>query len=140
MDLKLPYPPTPEHARDLADVCVAAATNVSGISLDYTPASLALVEKQLDKFAADGCSEDAIASTLFCFGCYLGEVLIRKLGGRWVRTEDSSMKELAAWPLVTAMDNGECWNPIGKVFKRFNEGPAEGLDYFFRIAASGGSA
>jgi hypothetical protein len=136
-ELTLPYPPTPEHAADLAEVCVDAARKVSGADLDFSPESLSWVESQLDKFVADGCGEDDIAATLFCFGCYVGEVLIRSLGGHWERTEDSSMAGLADWPLVTMMENGDGWNPIGKVFKRFNEGQPESIVYFFDVARSG---
>lgn len=136
-ELTLPYPPVPEHAADLAGVCVEAAKKVSGIDLDFSPESLSWVESQLDKFAADGCGEGEIAATLFCFGCYVGEVLVRSLGGHWERTEDSPLKGLAAWPLVTMMKSGDGWNPIGKVFKRFNEGESESLVYFLDVARGG---
>ena len=75
MILNLPFPPRPQHARELADVCVETARKVSGLHLDYTPASLALVDDQIDRFARGGVGVDEIASTLFCFGCYVGEVL-----------------------------------------------------------------
>lgn len=35
--LRLPTPPTAEHAAELAQRVVDAARNVSGIDLDYTP-------------------------------------------------------------------------------------------------------
>jgi hypothetical protein len=135
MDLNLKHPPDPEHAKDLADVCVEAAGRISGISLDYSVTSLNLVEEQLDSFAGQGLDADQIASTLFCFGCYVGEVLVRNLGGRWLRTDASKMNGLTPWPMVVQMGSGDCWNPIGKVFKRFEEGRGEDLGYFFRVAA-----
>lgn len=135
MELKLKHPPEPEYAKDLADVCVETAARISGVSLDYSTESLSLVEKQIDSFAQQGLHVDQIASTLFCFGCYVGELLARNLGGKWLRTDESKMKGLTPWPMVVQMDNGDCWNPIGKVFKRFEEGSGEDLGYFFRVAA-----
>lgn len=138
MDLTLKYPPEPESAKHLAATCVEAAARISGIDLDYSVESLRLVERQLDSFAKQGMQVDQIASTLFCFGCYVGELLTRHLGGRWVRTDASKMKDLTPWPMVVEMTNGDCWNPIGKVFKRFEEGEGEDLKYFFSVATSSG--
>lgn len=136
MDLNLKYPPEPEYAKELAETCVEAAARISGLKLDYSIESLRLVEKQVDVFAKQGMQVDQIASTLFCFGCYVGELLTRHLGGRWVRTGASKMADLTPWPMVVEMSNGDCWNPIGKVFKRFEEGDGEDLTYFFGVAAS----
>lgn len=135
MDLTLKHPPEPEHAADLAAVCVDAARRISKLQLDYSVESLRLVEKQLDAFADQGMETEQIASTLFCFGCYVGEVLIRHIPGRWVRTDASQMKGLTPWPMVIETVKGDCWNPIGKVFKRFEEGAGEDLTYFFNVAA-----
>jgi hypothetical protein len=135
MELNLKHPPDPEHAKDLAEVCVEAAGRISGLFLDYSTASLSLVERQIDSFAEQGLHADQIASTLFCFGCYVGEVLVRNLGGKWLLTDASKMRDLTPWPMVVQMDSGDCWNPIGKVFKRFEEGRGEDLGYFYKIAA-----
>ena len=137
MELLLPYAPTPVNVPLLAQSCVDAAKKVSGFELDYTPASLALLQEQIERFRAGGVRLEKVSSTLFCFGCYLGEVLIRNLGGRWVEEESSPMKGLAGWPLVTLMDNGSCWNPIGRVFKRFEEGQSEDILYFYSTVKSG---
>lgn len=134
MDLRLKYPPQPKYARSLADVCVEAAARVSGITLDYSIESLSLVEKEIDSFIGQKLQTDKIASTLFCFGCYLGELLAQHVGGHWIPTDESKMKGLTPWPMVVQMNNGDCWNPIGKVFKRFEEGRSEDLGYFFKIA------
>ena len=135
MELRLKYPPIPEHAADLAATCVDSAKQVSGLDLDYSPQSLVLIDRQMDRFAADGQDSSTIASTLFCFGCYVGEVIIRNLGGRWIEVTDPSMKRLAEFPMVVAMESGDWWNPIGKVFKRIDDGASESLEYFYTVAA-----
>jgi hypothetical protein len=136
MDLRLKYPPEPEYAKRLAATCVDAAERISGLTLNYSVESLLLVEKQLDAFANQGMRAEQIASTLFCFGCYVGELMLQRLGGRWVRADKSKLADLTQWPMVIEMRNGDCWNPIGKVFKRFDEGQGEDLTYFFSMAAS----
>ena len=133
MDLRLKFPPVPERARDLADVAVTAAHDISGLSLDYSPESLEEIDALIESFAAQ-TSPESVASTLFCFGCYVGEVLIRHLKGEWVLTAASPMKNYAQWPLVTKMQDEHYWNPIGKVFKRFEEGESESVRYLFSVA------
>ena len=135
MILNLPLAPRPENAAALADICVESARKVSGVELDYGPASLTFVDDQVGRFAEGGVQLDEIASTLFCFGCYVGEVLARVVGGRWIAEEESPMRGLAGWPMVLLLPNGGCWNPIGKVFKRFEEGPGENIPYFFSTVA-----
>ncbi len=146
MDLRLSYPPTPENAGRLAALAVDAAREVSGFDLDYTSLSVILVEEQVSRLAASGLPVVEVASTLFCLGCYVGEVIVRNLHGKWEETELSPLKGLAMWPMVVVMPNRSCWNPIGKVFKRFDEGEGESLinflatveDYSARLAPKSG--
>lgn len=136
MELRLKYPPTPEHAEDLARVCVETAKRVSAMDLDYSPSSLVIVDRQLEKFRQDNLGSADIASTLFCFGCYVGEVLLRSLGGHWVRLEQSALSQHGGPPIVVHLDNGSTWNPIGKVFKRVDDGEGDSLPYFYRVVSA----
>jgi len=136
MDLRLKYPPTPGNAKELAATCVDAARRISRLELDYTPGSLKLVDAQLSKFINDGLSSASIGETLFAFGCYVGEVLIRNIGGKWVETEHSRMVDLTPWPIVVQMRNGDCWNPIGKVFKRVDDGEENSVEYLYAVASA----
>ncbi|MDQ3281371.1 MAG: hypothetical protein M3Q69_08160 [Acidobacteriota bacterium] len=137
MDLRLRFPPVPEHAGDLADQCVAAAQRVSQLDLDYTPESLKIVDGQLAKFRAEHLTSALIGETFFCFGCYAGEVFARNLRGWWVETTKSPLAHLTPWPMVVALPNGDCWNPIGKVFKRVDEGEEDSVSYMYEIAKAG---
>ncbi len=136
MELRLKYPPVPRHARQLAEVCVEAALQISNVRLDFSGGSLSLVEGVLDQLSKEGVETESIASTLFCFGCYVGEVLIGEVGGSWVETGQSRMAEFASWPMVIETRKGCSWNPIGKVFKRFEEGSSESLVYFLQVVRS----
>ncbi len=130
--LRLPAPPTAEHAAELVQRAVDAARNVSGIDLDYTPASLSLVDSILEEFREPG--SDAAAETIFVFGCYLGEVLARNAGYEWV---DSS-SDVARWggslTLYRASDKAHA-SPIWKAFKRVNNGEVDNVAYFYQVRA-----
>ena len=127
MDIRLPYPPTTENAAKLADVFVEAARATSGLEFDFRPESVILAEQQIGDLESSGMPVEALASSLFTMGCYLGEVLVRGLGATWIKTEDSPLHELVPWPIVVRMPTGYCWNPIGRVFKRFELGNSESL-------------
>jgi hypothetical protein len=137
MDLRLKFPPEPEYAPYLADVIVGTAKRVSSLNLDYSPATLRIVDQELSEFESQGVSAEDIAETLFYFGCYVGEVFVRNLGAQWVRTAESPMAGLTPWPIVVVMPNGDHWNPIGKVFRRLSDGQGESVSYLYDIARGG---
>jgi len=134
MELRLKYPPEPQYAADLARLIVGTAKRVSNLALDYSPESLQLVDQQLAGFEREGVASADVAETLFCFGCYVGEVFVRNLAARWVRTSESAMAGLTPWPMVVVMPNGDHWNPIGKVFKRVDDGEGESVVYLYEVA------
>lgn len=126
--LRLPAPPEPEHAAELAQRVVGAASNISGVVLDYSPASLREVDGILGGFGEPG--SDAVAETIFTFGCYIGEVLVRHGGYRWVRTPAQLAATLGRLT-VYRESTGAHVNPIGKAFKRVDNGPVDDLSYFY---------
>lgn len=134
LDLRLKFPPTPENAAALAELAAQAARKISGVAADYSPESLHEIDELVDRLAKD-CAVEDVAETLFCLGCYVGEVIVRRLHGRWVKREASRMKEFARWPLVVEVPDGGAWNPIGKVFKRFEFGPGESVFHLFESAS-----
>ncbi len=137
MEVKLKFPPTPEYADQLAELMVPAAQKVSGIVLDYSPDSLTAVDGIIDKFHRDNVPAERIASTLFCFGCYVGEVFVRNAGARWRPTEETSMKDFCDLPLVLELGPDRFCNPIGKVFKRHENGEEDFLPYFYHVFTKG---
>ncbi len=128
--LRLPAPPDPEHAAELAQRAADAARNVSGIDLDYTPESLRLVDGILEEFREPG--SDAVAETIFVFGCYLGEVLVRNAGYEWVDTPPEVARYTFPLTIYRASTAGHA-NPIGKAFKRVDNGPIDDIPYFYQL-------
>ena len=136
MQLRLKYPPTVENAPKLAADMVASAAEISGVDLDYSVASLKAVDDIIEGMRQDGCTADQIGATLFGFGCYVGEVFVRHAGGQWRNTVATSMAKGAGFPLVVELGKESLCNPIGKVFKRLENGEADSLPYFYQVFAA----
>jgi hypothetical protein len=133
MQLRLMYPPTPEAAPMHAELCVSAAREVDGIELDYSVESLVKLDGIIENLRREGVASEQVAETLFTFGCYVGEVFVRQAGGRWCLAEGTPMAGATGFPLIIQLGaNGYC-NPIGKVFKRLEQGEEHNLSYFYQV-------
>ena len=111
MEFELPFPPTPEYAANHAENMVGPAKELSGVDLDFTPQSIAAIDGIIDEMREHNVTADRVSATLFGFGCYLGEVLIRNHRGRWRSTDETSMKDLAGFPLVVELGPDSFCNP-----------------------------
>ncbi|MBU3064982.1 hypothetical protein KO481_26055 [Nocardia sp. NEAU-G5] len=135
MRLRLKYAPEPANAARFAADIAAAAANVSGVELDYTPDSLGHVDEIIEGFRSDGLSSDQVAETLFGFGCYVGEVLRHNADGVWRPTTEQE-EDIFGFPMVMELPTGMVCNPIGKAFKRLDHGPEESVPYFYHVFTS----
>jgi hypothetical protein len=133
----LQHPPDAAHAPDHAAATAATAKNIDGVDLDFSPASLGAVDAILDRFHSDRVGSDAIAETLWAFGCYVGEVFVRHAGAKWASTPPEH-RATVGFPIVVGY-GGHLVNPIGKVFKRVDEGSEHNLPYFFQVMTIGAS-
>ncbi len=136
MHLHLKYKPTPENASKFASDIIDAAKEISGISLDYSVTSLHDVDNIIESMRQDDCTADQVSETLFGFGCYVGEVFIHQVGSQWRNANDTSIATLTNFPLVIELSNDHFCNPIGKVFKRLDNGEEGSLPYFYRVITS----
>ncbi|GAA1076646.1 hypothetical protein [Tsukamurella strandjordii] len=126
--LRLPAAPVAANAAELAVVAVDAARSVAGLELDYTPGSLRAVDEVLDGFREPG--SDAMAETIFVFGCYVGEVLVRHAGYRWIDTPNDGVQFVGPLSVVSG---GQYASPINKAFKRVDEGEVDSVAYFYEV-------
>jgi hypothetical protein len=139
MNLRLRFAPTPENAAALAQLAVDAARDVEHVELDYSPQSLAEVDRILGKFHAEKLRADQMGETIFSFGCYVGEILVRHLGGSWQMPERGFLARLGLGDsnlMVVQMPNDIVWNPIGKAFKLLENGKEDSVSYFYAVAVS----
>ncbi len=137
MKLRLRFPATAENAPDHADLAVKVAREEYEMDLDFSPASLEALDAQIDGLREEGLTGEEAAEVLFVFGCYLGEVMVRGLGGRWAHTARSPLREVSPWPMVVVLPTGSTWDPIGKAYKRLELGDSEYLPAFYAAAQTG---
>ena len=135
MRLQLKYEPTIENAPQFGSDVVASTKEITGADLDYSVASLAAVDEILEGFRRDKLRSDQIAETLFSFGCYVGEVFVRQMGAAWRSATDTKMAGMSGFPLVIQTGPDSFCNPIGKVFKRVDNGIEDSLPYFYQVFA-----
>nr|WSX77890.1 hypothetical protein OH826_31035 [Streptomyces sp. NBC_00899] len=115
--------------RFAADV-VAMAREGARVRLDYSPQSLALVDRVIDGIRREHPPAEALAPALTGFGAYTGEVLHRAAGAQWVDF-DPAQRELFGQPFGIRTTDGRVWNPLGKAVKRYEDGQAESLRLFY---------
>jgi hypothetical protein len=136
MKLALRFPASAENASDHARLAVRVAREEFELALDYSPGSLEDVDAHIDSLREDGFTGEDAAEALFVFGCYVGEVMVRHLRGRWVPTARSPLRDLSPWPMVVVLPTGAAWDPIGKVYRRLELGDSEYLPAFYAAAGS----
>ncbi len=143
MKLELRFPATPDNALDHAQLAVEAAWEEFEVDLDYSVRSLDAVDSQIESFREEGMTGEDVAEALFVLGCYLGQVMCRHLGGRWVATARSPLADVSPWPMVVQLGNGSAWDAIGKAYRRLELGDSEYIPAYFDLAlaslASGGT-
>ena len=136
MKLELRYPATPDNAFDHAQLAVEVAWEEFGADLDYSPGSLETVDLQVESLREEGLTGEGAAETLFVLGCYVGEVMVRALGGKWEPTARTPLAGISPWPMVVLLRDGSAWDAIGKVYKRLELGDSEYLPAYFAAAAA----
>ncbi|MET9874045.1 hypothetical protein ABZZ36_05325 [Actinacidiphila glaucinigra] len=77
-------PPVAVLGPRLAADVVTMAREGARIRLDYSPASLTLVDRVIEAIRSERPPLQAVALTLRGFGAYTGEVLVREAGAAWV--------------------------------------------------------
>ncbi|CCK27915.1 hypothetical protein BN159_3536 [Streptomyces davaonensis JCM 4913] len=110
---------------------VARVTARSRLPLDYSVASLRVVDFLIDGLRKGGADREQADRTLFGLGAYVGEVLVRRAGAQWV-DYDEPQRAYFGQPVGVRMPDGRVWNPLGKVRNRFESGgPEESLQTFY---------
>ncbi|MGW4229838.1 hypothetical protein ACWEF9_11240 [Streptomyces sp. NPDC004980] len=104
----------------------------SRLPLDYSVASLRLVDLVVDGLRRDRPRRDQVAEILLGLGAYTGEVMVRRAGGTWVDF-DAAQRVLFQQPVGVRMPDGRVWNPLGKVVNRFESGPEESVQRLYLL-------
>jgi hypothetical protein len=118
----------------MAADAVATVREGARIRLDYTPASLALVDRIIDGIRREGPPEEALLPFLTGFGAYTGQVLVRGIGAQWVDF-DPAQRDIFGQPFGIRTRDGRVWNPLGKAVKRYRNGAEDSLRLFYLSVA-----
>ena len=120
---KVPVFGTAEGLREVAESTATSAQGTLGIQLDFTPGSLEVMDEAIDRFFEPG--SPVIAPTVMSFGAYLGEVVIRNLGGRW--------RPWASWEDAAVVEIGSVAEvyPMRRMMKRMQEGPENSVKFWY---------
>ena len=99
---------------------------VPDLRLDYSPESIGRLDRFIAREFDPPGSKHVGESLPIGVGCYIGEVVIRTLGGFWSK---------AGLPEVNAIGQIKAIFPIQKAVKRFKNGAEDSLvSYFDTIA------
>lgn len=119
---------------DYAAVADAAVKhNQKMLVLDYSPASVYALDVFFDEmWGTEGYAHDqedwtatqGQTAVIMNFGCYFGEVMRRRYGGRWL--EDPAQPSNPLWTTVE-LPGGNRVFAIAKVFKRLKNGSEDAL-------------
>ena len=121
---------TPAEAQSMAAKFVAMMLR-KGHNLDYSPETLKLVDACVDEIKATGVPEENASGMIYAVGCYVGEVFVKHAGAEWRPTTSLGMERVCSWPIALRLPSGAGANPIGKAFKRFRNGDADSLAFFY---------
>ncbi|GAA3498785.1 hypothetical protein GCM10019016_070610 [Streptomyces prasinosporus] len=125
--------PAAGRMRPYAAAFVSRVTARGRLPLDYSVASLRVVDFLVDGLRKGGADRERVRETLFGLGAYVGEVLVRHAGAAWVDF-DEGQRAYFGQPVGVRMPDGRVWNPVGKVHNRFEAGgPQESLQTFYLV-------
>lgn len=122
-------PVASESGPYLAAGFVATVRERSGLGLDYSPGSLALVDRIIDGLRQGEPQAVNLARTLLVLGAYTGEVLVRTAGAAWAEF-DTAQRAIFGQPFGIRTPDGRLWNPLGKAVKRYENGSQDSLRLF----------
>ena len=121
IDMKIA--PGASTVHDYAGDAVRNMQRVYGIQMDYSVASLEAVDRVLTEWRDGGAPVEAVTKSLYAFGSYAGEVLLRHVPGRWIDPKQEAYGDLDSLFLFVKLADGEEWRPITLAFRALLEGP-----------------
>lgn len=125
-----------------ANGAVELAAHLNMPTLDYSIDSIKQVEELCASLYNDtpknfisrlfkrSYSKKEMIETAKMLGAYVGEVIIKKFGGKW-DYENTSIKGNA---IVLTIDDIKLF-PVGKVYKRLVNGPEDNVYHYFHFIA-----
>jgi hypothetical protein len=103
--------------------------------LNFTVQSLETVDSVLDnvKDWMKDWSKAGKNMIVISLGCYVGEILIREMGGRWCSEEEFTPPLSNAWIEIPSESRTITANPFIRCQKRFKNGKADGVAVWAKL-------
>jgi hypothetical protein len=118
----------PKEVAELASACVRFIRSRYGLTLDYRPDTLSLLDQWVREAREEAERRTELVELVqSAAGAYLGEVVRRDLGGRWATAQDYVNWRLCLSTVYCA------FNPIGMVREALLLEPAEGWHAHFEL-------
>jgi hypothetical protein len=102
----------------------------SGIKLDYSVRSLAIVDRIIEGIRHESPPVESVADTLLGFGAYAGEVLVRHADAVWVDFDDTQ-RSWFRQPFGVRTPDGRAWNPLGRAVRRYTNGIEDSIQLLY---------
>ncbi|MFF3314061.1 hypothetical protein ACFYV5_00935 [Streptomyces sp. NPDC003035] len=115
-----------------ASTFASRASAKTRLPLDFSAASLRIVDRVVDGLRQGAGDPVDVAPILQELGAYVGEVLVRQARARWVDF-DGMTSELLQQTVGVRTPDGRAWNPLGKVVNRFELGADESAHELFLL-------
>jgi len=113
----------PERVREYADQVVTYVRRALGVTLEYDSDTLPLLDHYLRTLSEIGSEQPAtVALVVTTAGAYFGEVVRRRLGGRWEVSGDGGKE----WRVV--LPTGLNFSPAGFVASAIAQADLDDLD------------
>jgi hypothetical protein len=125
----------PPHVRDLALACVRYVAGRYRATLDFEPDTLSLLDQWLREARAEARRRpEVLELAQSTAGAYLGEVIRRQFGARWVAEGEASGWRLCLSTVYCA------FNPVGMAREALLVEPAEGWHAHLELDPAEGEA
>ena len=111
--------PVPSRVREYADQAVAYVRRALGVALEYDSDTLPLLDHYLRTVPGDQAA--TVQLVIATSGAYFGEVVRRRLGGRWEVTGEE-----AEWRVV--LPTGLNFSPLGFVASAIAQADLDDMD------------
>lgn len=111
--------------RAYAEEHVRVVRKLTGVLLDYSPQSLTVCDRLVDE-GWGGQPPHHLEAAVNLFGAYLGEVIVRALGGRWELTDRFGVC------VVGLRGTDARAMPLLRAARRFLEGPSASFQGYYR--------
>ena len=96
------------------------------VGLDYSVESLQRLDQFISEHFDSNSSQQASETLLLRVGSYLGEVIIRHLGGYWNESGQPEINEVGPIPVI---------QPLEKAKLRFQNGKVDSLSWYYHALA-----